>query len=93
MSVESTALGTLIGKQVVLDTNSHFVYLGALKSLSEHFIELGDVDVHDGSESPTPKEIYIIDSKKYGVKKNRNSVFVRASLVVSLSLLEDVIEY
>lgn len=84
---------TMIGEKVVLDTSGQFVYLGTLKSIDEHFIELEDADVHDGSESPTPKEMYIIDSKKYGIKKNRRSVFVRAGLVVSLSLLDDVIEY
>lgn len=83
----------LVGQVVVLDTSSQLVYLGKLKSVDDHFIELEEADVHDSSESPTSKEIYVIESKKYGLKRNRRTVFVRAGLVVSMSRLEDVIEY
>ncbi len=83
----------LLGKDVVLDTAGQFVYIGRLRTMDDQFFELDEADVHDSSESSTSKEIYVMDAKKYGVKKNRKAVFVRASQVVSLSLLEDVIEY
>ncbi len=93
MSAPKAAPQQLVGQVVVLDTSSQLVYLGTLKSMDDHFLELEDADVHDSNESPTSKEIYVIESRKYGVKKNRRSVFVRAGLVVSISRLEDVIEY
>jgi len=93
MSSGSAAPQSLVGQTVILDTSSQLLYIGTLRSADDHFIELVDADVHDASESATSKEVYLIESKKYGIKKNRGSVFVRASLVVSISRLEDVIEY
>ena len=80
-------------RDVVLDTQGQFVYIGRLKSADEHFFLLTDVDVHDRRESSTPKEIYIMDARKYGIKKNRKSVYVLAGQAVSISPLEDVLEY
>ena len=57
------------------------------------FFTLAQVDVHDMMDGHTPKEKYILDARKYGVKKNRARVLVRRDEVVSLSLLEDVIDY
>ena len=80
-------------KNVVVDTTSHFLFIGKLIEVSDHFITLGDTDVHDSRESPTTKEKYIIDSKKLGVKANRRRVHIRFQEVISISALEDVIEY
>ena len=93
MSAASGVPDELLGQEVVLDTASQFVYLGTLKRAGDSFLELEDADVHDSSESPTSKEVYVIDARKYGVHKNRKNVFVRSALVVSLSRLSDVIEY
>ncbi|MCD6405741.1 MAG: hypothetical protein J7M19_07935 [Planctomycetes bacterium] len=82
-----------VGRDIVLDTNGPFVYIGRLKRADDFIFELEDVDVHDSTDSCTAKEVYIMDAKKFGVKKNRTSVFVLADRVVSLSLLEDVIDY
>jgi hypothetical protein len=93
MPAASGAPDELIGQEVVLDTAGQFVYLGILKRAGDNFLELDDADVHDSSQSPTSKEVYVIDARKYGIHKNRKNVFVRAALVVSISRLGDVIEY
>ncbi len=83
----------LVGQDVVLDTRGPLVYIGRLARIDEHFYEVQDVDVHDMLESQTTKERYVLEARKFGVKKNRRSVLVRKAEVVSLSRLEDVIEY
>jgi small nuclear ribonucleoprotein (snRNP)-like protein len=93
MQDAKATLAELIGQEVVLDTTGQFVYIGRLKNVDELFFEIEDADVHDASESASTKELYVMDAKKYGIKKNRRFVFVRASQVVSLSRLEDIIEY
>ncbi len=82
-----------IGKAVVVDTDSRMVYLGTLKQISKEFIQLDDVDVHDGNETSTSKERYVMDAKRFGIRPNRRQASVRIQAVVSLSLLEDVVEY
>lgn len=80
-------------QNVVVDTTSHFVFIGKLLECTDHFLTLGDADVHDRRESPSMNEKYIIDARKYGVRCNRQRVHIRVKEVISLSLLEDVIEY
>lgn len=86
-------LRELTGEEVVLDTNSPYLYIGRLAEVDEWFIRLEDADVHDSTETRTTKEVYLIEARKYGVKKNRLSVLVRADKVISASRLSEVIEY
>lgn len=82
-----------INSQVIIDTNSSFVYIGTLSEINNSFVVLTDVDVHDKNEGLSTKERYIMEAKKFGVKANREFVSIRHSMVVSISKLEDVIEY
>lgn len=83
----------LLGKVVVVDTDSMFVYLGTLDRVEDHFVVLTNVDAHDRRESPSTKEQYIMETKKFGVKPNRKEVKVRKQLVVSISKLDDILGY
>ena len=83
----------LIGKVVVVDTDSRYVYLGTLDRVEEHFVVLRDVDAHERGESPSTKEQYIMDVKKFGVKPNRREVSIRKQVVVSVSKLDDILGF
>ena len=91
--MDNEAWQPLIGKIVVLDTDSRFVYLGTLDRVEDHFVVLKDVDAHDRRESPSTKEQYIMDTKKFGVKPNRREVSIRKHLIISVSKLDDVLDY
>ena len=80
-------------QNIVVDTVSHFIFIGKLEDVSDYFITLRDVDVHDRRESPSMNEKYVLDSKKYGIRCNRKHVHIRLQEVISISLLDDVIEY
>jgi hypothetical protein len=82
-----------VGETVVVDTRTPLVYLGRLAEVKDGFAILEDVDVHDIGDTPTTKEIYILEAKKFGVKKNRQRAHVSLEQVVSVSKLEDIIEY
>lgn len=90
---DSEAWREFVGQLVVVDTDSHFVYIGTLKEVRDHFVVLSEVDVHDTRQSTSTKEQYVMDTKRFGVKTNRREVSVRKSLVVSLSRLDDVVLY
>lgn len=93
LGTERDEMAGLIGMQVVLDTRSSFVYVGTLKEWGEHFVTLSDVDVHDVSEGRAGKELYILESRRTGIQKNRAEALVRKDVVVSISRLEDVLSY
>ena len=90
---EAEALKDFIGKEVVLDTRGPLVYVGRLERVDEHFYSLADVDVHDMSEGHSTKERYILEARRFGVRRNRLSTLVRRLEVISISRLEDVVEY
>jgi hypothetical protein len=90
---DSAGWELLVGKTVVVDTDSRFVYLGRLERVELEFVVMKDVDVHDRRESPSTKEQYIMDTKRFGVKPNRKEVSVRKTMVISVSTLDDILSF
>ncbi|TET37165.1 MAG: hypothetical protein E3J72_06925 [Planctomycetota bacterium] len=80
-------------QNIVLDTATPLLYIGHLVDVDDSFLTLEKVDVHDLSSTPTSKDVYLIDSRKIGVKVNRERVKVRRDLIVSITRLDDIIEY
>ena len=83
----------LVGRTVVVDTDSSFVFLGRLESADAQFLVLSDVDAHETTEASLSKERYVHESHGIGVRANRKRTWVRLARVVSISLLEDVISF
>ncbi len=86
-------LQALVGKEVVVDTRSPWMYIGKLESVQADSLLLRDVDVHDSGETATPKERYVLDSRETGIKANRRSVYVNLDYVVSVSPLDEIIKF
>jgi small nuclear ribonucleoprotein (snRNP)-like protein len=82
----------LIGQEVVLDVVSQYVYLGTLTGADDKYIVLERADVHDLRDTKTTRELYVLDSRRYGIRSNRDRVLVRLDEVVSQSALTDVIK-
>lgn len=82
----------LQGREIVLDVNGMYVYLGTLTDWDEKYLTLEPADVHDLRDTATSRERYILDSRLHGIRTNRQRVHVRWSEIVSLSALEDVLD-
>jgi small nuclear ribonucleoprotein (snRNP)-like protein len=89
----TSELQEYIGQPLVVDSKSYYTYIGTLVAEGEIFITLKDVDVHDQRDSNTSKELYLIESLKYGIKVNRSAVKIVRSEIISLSLLSDIVKY
>jgi len=81
-----------IGKQVVVDVESPFVYLGRLHAINEKTLVLKAADVHDMRDSTTTREVYVREARVHGIQPNRKTVYIRLEKVVSLSPVDDVID-
>ena len=79
-----------IGKQVVLDTRSSWVYIGTLEKVTDSYIVLSQTDVHENKDSSTSKEVYIFETRATGIQANREMIFINLDYVDSFSLLKDV---
>ena len=82
---------SLLGKQVVLDSNNAFVYVGVLEAIDGDYFVLREADVHDLRDTPTlSREQYVLRCREHGKAVNRERVWIAKSQVASVSPLEDV---
>jgi len=86
-------LEALIGQEVVVDVKDPHLYIGTLSRIGQSVVVLADADVHFCGDSLTTTELYLVETRKNGVRPNRREVYVLRSEVVSISRLADVIEY
>ena len=89
---DSPLLQELIGQIVIVDLGSPFVCLGRLDGWDDLFLCVTDADLHDFRDSPATREIYLHDSVRFGIRRNRARVLVKQSEVVAISRFDDVLE-
>jgi hypothetical protein len=80
----------LIGQVVVVDLRSTYVCLGLLVGGDEQYLDIVDADFHDFRDSTATREIYVYDSVRYGIRRNRSRVLVRQDDVVAISRFADI---
>lgn len=80
-------------KLSIVDTDSSYIYIGYIIGNEEEYVVMKDVDVHDIKAGSSTKEQYIITAKKIGTKPNRKKVYILKDKIISISLIEDIIEY
>ena len=85
-------LEEMLNQKVVVDMVSHYVCLGTLVRVDEHFLELKNADLHDLRDTDSTREIYVHASVRTGIKRNRKRVYVSRREVAAISRLEDVVE-
>jgi small nuclear ribonucleoprotein (snRNP)-like protein len=88
----SNLLAGLMGQVVVVDLKSSYVCLGTLVSCDELFLELKDADLHDFRDSSATREVYVYDSARLGIHRNRARVLIRLDDVIALTRFADVAE-
>jgi small nuclear ribonucleoprotein (snRNP)-like protein len=86
----SSQLTELVDQVVVVDFRSTYVCLGTLVSCDEQFLELRDADLHDFRDSPATREVYVYDSVRYGIRRNRSRVMVRQDEVIAITRFADI---
>jgi hypothetical protein len=85
-------LSPLLGQVVVVDLKSTYVCLGTLVTLDQQFLELRDADLHDFRDSTATREIYVYDSVRFGIRRNRTRVLIRQNDVVAITRFTDIAE-
>ena len=93
MSHNPTAesLKSLLGKEVVLDTEGPIIYIGVLEEIRPDGLWLIGADLRDRSEGVVSKERYIREAREMGIRPNRSRVFVFLRVIISVSALDDVV--
>jgi len=81
----------IIGQEVVLDATSRYVLVGTLAEVGHAHVVLINADVHDLRDSTTTRELYVLETRRHGIRANRHRVMVRRDEIVSISRLQDVV--
>ena len=91
-SPQSTSLDDLFGQIVVFDLSSTYVCIGTLVAVDPLYFQILDADLHDFRDSPATREIYVYDSVRLGIRRNRKEVRLLRSEVVALTRFLDIAE-
>jgi len=91
MPAIDSAMADLVGREVVVDVSSPFVFVGTLSDIDDKMLLLRQADVHDLRDSTTTRERYIMETRLHGIRVNRQQAFVLLHQVVSVSALDDVV--
>ncbi len=84
-------LSEWVGQKVVIDLRSPYVCVGTLVGHDELYLDLKNADLHDLRDTETTRDLYVVESKLTGIKKNRKRLLVVRAEVVAIARLEDVI--
>lgn len=87
------AWASFAGEEVVVDTDSPYLYIGRFREIGKTFLILTDADVHDRNDATSTNERYLLEIRKSGIRPNRRQVAVRIERIVGVSRLTDVVEY
>jgi hypothetical protein len=93
MSTPSPEISQLIGSQIVVDTDSSYVYIGNLESAGADYLVMTNLDAHNTADTKTSKEFYVHETKQLGTRTNRKKTYVRLARVVSICRLDDVMTF
>ena len=81
-----------LNQTIVIDAVSEYVFAGTLIGGDHRYLFLTDADVHDLRDSKTNRDAYVLELRRHGIRPNRSRVHVSRDQVVSISLLDDVVE-
>ncbi len=79
-----------VGQQVVADLHEFYLIIGKLDAISANHLSFIEADLHDHREANSTKEIYVLETQKFGVRINRMRVDVPRSQLVAISRMDDV---
>ena len=85
-------LQEFIGEKIVIDLQTQYVCLGTLKKFDDHFLELLNADMHDLRDTHTTRELYVVESKATGIKRNRKRLLLVRAEIVGIAKLDDVVD-
>ena len=79
-------------QRVVIQTDSQYCYVGTLAEASEAWLTLKDVVTIDNNERRLSLDEVLVECRQEHHRPNRREVLIPASRLISISLLDDVLE-
>lgn len=87
---DCSVLERLKGKAVVADLDGGFTLYGTLENWDVHHLTFTQADLHDEGSANSTRDYYASETKRHGIRVNRQRVFLPKRRIIALALLEDV---
>lgn len=85
------ALHEFLGHDIVIDASAPYVFIGKLVSIDERYLVLEHADVHDLRDTKTSRDNYVADTRRLGIRANRERVLVKLDEAAGISRLDAVL--
>ena len=79
-------------KQLARIAGALYLLLGILTGFDREFLSLRDADLHDFRDSSATREVYVYDSARLGIRRNRAQVLLRRDEIVAVTRFADISE-
>ncbi|MBA3709662.1 MAG: hypothetical protein H0W83_12680 [Planctomycetes bacterium] len=80
-----------IGCVVVCDLDEFYLVIGTLTDVSDLHLAFVDADLHDHREANSTKEVYVMETRKIGVRVNRARLAIPLHRLVGISRMDEVV--
>jgi hypothetical protein len=90
MSSAPDPFAQLLGEVVVVDLDGPWMALGRLDAIAPSWITLTEADLHDLREGTSTRDVYALETQRFGVRVNRRRVVLPVSQIIAVALLQDV---
>ena len=90
MSLAPEPFAGLLGHVVVVDLDGPWMALGRLDGIAPSWITLTEADLPDLREGTSTRDVYALETQRFGVRVNRRRVVLPVSQIIAVSLLQDV---
>ena len=88
--MSSAWLESYINHQVVIELGDAFTAFGTLIAVSPDHLLLANVDLHCQTDANSNRDVYAIEVKELGVRKNRDRLAIPFGRLVAISHLDEV---
>ncbi len=90
MNLAPEPLAALVGAVVVVDLDGPWMAFGRFEGCGPAWIELAEADLHDLREGASTRDVYALETQRFGVRVNRKRIVLPLAQVVAVSRLDDV---
>ena len=88
----SDFLDQYLDQIVVCDLRESYLIVGRLSAYSAGHLHFTAADLHDHREANSTKDVYLIETKRYGIRQNRAKVDIPRDMLIAICRLEDIVE-
>jgi len=78
------------GQLVACDLADQYLLVGVLDQVGPQHLSFIDADLHDHREANSTKDVYLIETRKFGLRVNRKRVSIPRPLLLAISRLNDI---